>query len=104
MSTKKFLFGGGVTGVTGATGVSNVVSAPNPYKVVEAHLLSGTAATVLVYGSINGGVTHHLIDTLTLTGALGEDAYEGTNAYDSIDLSITALTGTVGASIRYAHN
>jgi hypothetical protein len=106
MTTKRFIWTG-ATGVAAATGTSGVLSTPNPYKVVHARLLTGTAATIEVYGSIDGGVTKHLLDTLTLTGDLGEDATDTTtapNAWDSMLLKCTALTGTFTADVRYAHN
>jgi hypothetical protein len=104
MTTKNFLFDDAAE--TAATGASGWLSCPNPYKTVSVALDdTGTSATVLVYGSIDGGVHQHLLDTLTLTGASGEDAYEGTNAYDAISLDVTAITGTIDfASVRYAHN
>lgn len=103
MSTKSFTFG--TSGSTGATGVSNPVSAPNPYKAVVCKLAAGsTGATVLVHGSIDGGVTKVLLDTLTLSGSGGVDEYHDTNAFDTISLQVTAITGTVSGKIRYAHN
>ena len=98
---RNFLWNSGATGATSATGYSDSQSAPYAYKVVEAYLSAGTGgATITVQGTISGGNTWHTLDTLTLSGAAGEDTSELTNAYDYIRLHIAAVTGTVVASVR----
>ena len=102
MATKRtFHWNSGATGATSATGASSIEQAPHANKVVQASLdADGTSATIDVYGSIDGGVHKFKLDTLTLTGANGVDAYSGETAFDSISLDLTAVTGIVTALVR----
>ena len=102
MATNKlFLWNSGATGATSSTGYSQAAQAPFPHKVVSAYLATGTGgASITVQGTITGGSTWHTLDTLTLTGAAGEDTSELINAYDYIRLDLTSCTGTVVARIR----
>ena len=102
MATKKtFTWNSGATGATSATGWSSAENASRANKVVQAYLdAAGTSATILVYGSICGGTNNELLDTLTLSGASDGDAYVGENAFDTITLHCTAVTGTIVALVR----
>jgi hypothetical protein len=101
MATSKIVqWGNGATGVTSATGYSDAAYAPYPTKTLQAFLKTGTQATGVVWGSIDGNVRHQL-GTLTLSGTNGEDAYTGVSAYNYLFLDITGITGsTVEAFAR----
>ena len=105
--TKNFTWGTGGTASTGATGASNPVHAPGGLKVVQAYLgASGGSAAFSVYGSLfdglngytSGGPYGTLIGSTSLGGTNAMGVVTDTDAYSTLWLNVTALSGT-GASL-----
>lgn len=109
-TTRTFTWGTGATATTGATGASNPVHAPGGLKAVQAYLgAAGGSATLSVYGSLfdglngqtSGGPFGTLIGSTSLSGANGMGVVTDTDAYSTLWLNLTALSGT-GAALTAA--
>ena len=102
-STQKFTWGGTANaGTTSATGFSNPMSLRNLDKAISASCTAGTA-TIVAYGSLDGGVTYPFnLGTLSLSANGGGTV--ATGAYDTVLLNVTGISGATvtayGRSVR----
>lgn len=102
IGTQKFTWGGTANaGSTAATGWSNPMTLKSFNKVVTASTPAGTA-TVVVYGSLDGGVSYPFtLGSLSLSS--NSAGTVATGAYDTVLLDVSANSGaTVTAYGRSA--
>ena len=110
--TQHFTWGAGTaaTASTGATGASNAVHTPGGLKVVQAYLGdSGGTAAISIYGSLfdglngktSGGPYGSLLATASMSGANGMCTWSDRNAYSTIYVNVTSVTGA-GAAVNAA--